>query len=268
MNKYILFLVCICCFAISLHGQKVIYPHNVFWSKIELNQLDSRNKFGLGVDFVYRTKSGLENRNMFAEPLRESLRIWGHYQFSEYARLSISPIGLMHTNEYIGKPEDLNRADYIEWRSTIQFFHHTKQLNGRIMHTWRYRYEFRFQEQPESDSYRFFTRFRFRYRIRVLLNSTNFYRDKTAYLAVSNEIGLNIGKNVTLNTFNQNRLYVGVGYRFLNVARAELRYIDRFRTRGSTGFEFDHGRGIMIGVYFDALRGFGKSEEYKVRFTD
>ncbi len=267
--KQIIFVLVVTCYFVNANAQKVIYPHSVFWSKFEFNQLDNNNKFGVGLDFVFRRKSGLENSNMFSERLRESVRLWGHYQFSEYARLSISPIGYMYTHEYLGKPEDLEREPNFELRSTIQFFHHTKQLQGRIMHTWRYRYELRWQEQEGSDDFRFLTRFRFRYRIRYMFNSNNFYKDKTAYLAVSNEIGLNIGKNVTYNTFNQNRLYVGVGYRFLNVIRAELRYVDRFRTRGSTGIEFDHGRGIMLGVYFDSLLGIGKSaDEFKIRYTD
>jgi hypothetical protein len=255
--------------SLSVHSQKVIYPHNVFWSKIELNQLDKNLKFGLGLDFVYRRKSGLEDNNMFSERLRESIRPWLHYQFSPYSRFSLSPIGYMFTNEYLGKPSDLNRLPYHELRTTFQFFHHTKQLNGRIMHTWRYRYELRWQDNPLTDEYRFFTRFRFRYRIRILLNSNDFYKDKTAYLSFSNEIGLNLGKNVVLNTFNQNRLYLGVGYRMFNVMRVELRYVNRIRTRGATGFEFDNGQGIMIGIYFDALKGFGKKDdEYKIQFTD
>jgi hypothetical protein len=136
------------------------------------------------------------------------------------------------------------------------------------MHTWRYRYEFRWQERPIQDDYRFFTRFRFRYRIRYIINGNDFYENNTWYAAVSNEIGLNIGKNVVLNTFNQNRLYVGIGYRFFDVVRAELRYVDRFRTRGATGFEFDHGRGLMLGIYVDQLSGLWNKEIQKVKFAD
>jgi hypothetical protein len=263
--------ICISLYALflSVHSQKVIYPHSVFWSKIELNQLDKNLKYGIGLDFVYRTKSGLEDNNMFSERLRESIRPWFHYQFSPYARFSFSPLGYMYTHEYLGKPSDVNRQPYHELRSTFQFFHHSKQLNGRIMHTWRYRYELRWQENPITEEYRFFTRFRFRYRIRILLNSNDFYKNNTAYLAFSNEIGLNLGKNVVLNTFNQNRLYLGVGFRMFNVMRVELRYVNRIRTRGATGYEFDHGQGIMLGIYFDALKGFGKkSDEYKIQFTD
>ncbi|HMO38549.1 MAG TPA: DUF2490 domain-containing protein [Saprospiraceae bacterium] len=247
---------------------KIIYPHNVFWSKTELNQLDKNFRWGLGLDFVYRRKSGLVDKSMFAEPLRESLRPWVHYQFSPYARLSISPLGYMNTNEYIGKPEDVIRPSYHEWRTTFQFFHHQKSLNGKWMHTWRYRYELRWQEIPGTDDYRYLSRFRFRYRIRYVLTGNDFYQDKTWYTAVSNEIGLNLGKNVLYNTFNQNRLYVGVGYRFFNALRVEARYVDRFRTRGATGIEFDHGRGFMLGMYVDNLTSVGKGEQYKVRFTD
>ena len=268
MLRFSLFVLVLFVIKFDVFSQKIIYPHNAFWSKIELNQLDNQAKWGLGLDFVYRRKSSILTDNMFALPLRESLRPWIHYQFSEYARFSLSPLGYMNTNEYIGKPEDFDREPFYELRTTFQFFHHIKQWNGRLMHTWRYRYELRWQEQPGEEDLRFFTRFRFRYRLRCMLNSTNFYDDKTLYLAGSNEFGLNLGRNVTLNTFNQNRLYLGIGYRFLNVVRAELRYIERFRTRGSNAAEFDKDRGFMIAVSFDSMIGIGKEKDYKVKYTD
>jgi hypothetical protein len=274
VSKYASQLFCSIVFGLIIstasgQNQKVIYPHSVFWSKTEINQLDNNFKWGVGLDFVYRRKSGLNDNFMLSERLRESIRPWIHYQFSPYSRLSISPIGFMYTNEYLGKPSDLNRLPYHEIRTTVQFFHHTKMLDGKIMHTWRYRYELRWQENPSTDSYRYFSRFRIRYRIRYVINGNDFYKNNTAYVAISNEIGLNIGKNVVYNTFNQNRLYVGVGYRVFNTARIELRYVNRIRTRGATGYEFDNGRGVMLGIYFDSIKGFGKaSDDYKIQFTD
>lgn len=248
--------------------RKVIYPHTVFWSKTEINQLDRNSRWGLGLDFVYRRKSGLEDNHRFALPLRESIRPWVHYQFSPYARLSVSPLGYMNTNEYLGKPEDLARPPYHELRTTLQFFHHQKSASGKWMHTWRYRYELRWQERPGTEDYRFLTRFRFRYRFRYMLTGNDFYADRTWYAAVSNEIGLNLGRNVVYNTFNQSRLYVGIGHRFLNAIRVEARYVDRIRTRGATGFEFDHGRGCMLGIYVDQLSSVGRPSDHKVLFTD
>lgn len=252
-----------------IHSQdsKEVYKHDVFWHKTEINELFNY-KWGVGLDFVYRSKNELQSGSMFDSHLRTSIRPWVHYQFSPNARLSFAPIGYMYTNEYVGTEQDLGRLPYHELRTTLQFLHHYKHFDGRVMHTWRYRYEFRWQEQPLLDEYRYFTRFRFRYRVRVLFNSRDFYQDKTIYTAISNEIGINIGSNVVLNTFNQNRLYLGLGVRFLNSARLELRYVDRFRARGATGFEFDHGRGFMVGLYIDQLSAIGSKQEQKVRFSD
>lgn len=246
---------------------KVIYPHSVFWSKFEINEI-FQNNWGVGIDYVYRRKNSFGSGSMFEQPLRESVRPWIHYQFNPYARASISPIGYMNTNEYLGKSGDEDRFSYYEIRTTLQFFHHTKQLSGRIIHTWRYRYELRWQEQENTSAYRFLTRFRFRYRIRYLFNTNDFYKNKVFYTAISNEIGLNLGKNVLYNTFNQNRLYVGLGYRFFNAMRVEARYVNRFRTRGSTGYEFDNGQGFMLGVYVDQVSALFSRDIKPVKFYD
>jgi hypothetical protein len=262
-----LFLFSIILFSFFSSAQKVVYPHSVFWNKTEINEI-FKNNWGLGADFVFRTKSGIDNNNMFSKRLRESFRPWIHYQFSLYSRISISPIGLMYTHEYEGKESDLLRNPYGELRSTIQFFNHSKQLNGKLMHTWRYRYELRYQS-PFTENERFFSRFRFRYRIRYVLTGNDFYANNIWYLAASNEIGLNFGKSVVYNIFNQNRLYLGVGVRVKNTLRLELRYINRYRTRGATGYEFDNGQGVMLGIYLDGIRGFGKdSDDYKIQYTD
>lgn len=247
---------------------KTVYPTGSLWTKLEINDFVTDSKWGYGIDGIIRRKNEFGQGSITMSPMRESIRPWAHYQFSPYARLSVSPLGYMHTTEYVAKPEDLLREPYHELRSTLQFFHHIKQAKGRIMHTWRYRQEFRWQERPGGLDHRFTYRFRMRYRIRYLLNTQDFYADKAMYLMASNEIGLNFGKNVVYNTFNQNRLYVGVGMRFLNALRAEIRYVDRIRTRGTTGFEFDLDRALMFCVYVDQLRMIGSKDMARVRFYD
>lgn len=264
-----IFLLSSIILAINVRAQdsKIAYPHNVFWNKTEVNEI-FENKLGVGLDYVYRSKNEMNTGGMFDSHARTSIRPWIHYQFSKNARLSVSPLGYMYTNEYIGKPEDYDRLPYHELRTTFQFFHHYKHNNPKWMHTWRYRYELRWQEIAGTDDYRNLSRFRFRYRLRYVINREDFYENNMLYAAVSNEIGLNIGKNVTYNTFNQNRLYVGVGYRVLDVARLELRYVNRFRTRGATGIEFDHDQGIMLGIYIDQLSGFWNKKDEKIRYSD
>jgi len=249
-------------------SRKEVFNTETLWTKLEINDFQDTGPWGWGVDGIIRRKNELGRGSIVQSPMRESFRPWVHYNFSPMARLSISPLGYMNTTEYVGVPEDRDRDPYHELRTTFQFFHHHKQLNGRLMHTWRYRYELRWQERPGEDDYRYTNRFRFRYRARLGLNSNDFYRDKTAYLTVSNEVNLNMGREVVWNTFNQNRLYAGVGYRFLTAARAELRYVDRFRTRGATGYQFDHDRGVMLAVYVDQLRLLGSKDIPRVRFID
>lgn len=248
--------------------RKIEYPHTVFWSELEINEMLT-DTLGIGLDVVIRRKNALNQGSMVDYRLRESIRPWVHYQFSPSARFSISPLGYFVTNEFIGKPEDWNRPEYHEFRTTFQFFHHLKQWDGRIMHTWRYNNELRWQYNPAAEAYRFFQRFRFRYRLRVMLNSADFYEDNTIYGMVSNELSLNFGEGIVFNTFNQNRLYAGVGIRLFNALRVELRYINHYRTRGATGFEFDASQGLMLGIYIDQLSSLGQDQyALPVRFYD
>jgi hypothetical protein len=264
---WILF-ICLSTLMPALAAQvKTIYPHSVFWSKTEINEIFPGN-VGVGLDFVYRRKNELGSGSMFDARLRESIRPWVHYQFSPLSRLSLSPIGYMATHDYIGKPSDYERPPTKEWRTTLQYFHHQKQAGGRLMHTWRYRYELRWQAPMDADAYRFFHRFRFRYRLRYAINSSDFYANNTIYAAVSNEIGLNFGRNVYLNTFNQNRLYLGLGMRVMQAARFEVRYVNRIRTRGATGFEMDLDRGLMLGLYIDQISKLGNKDFIQVRYFD
>lgn len=244
---------------------RTIHKHAVFWHKAEVTEIFP-SQWGLGADFVYRRKSTLDSRNPFETHMRTSIRPWVHYQFSPYARLSLSPVGYMLTDDYVAVPEDLLRDGYHEYRSTLQFFHHLKQLDGRIIHTWRYRYEVRFQSQ-EDGNYRYFNRFRFRYRIRYLINSSDFYTNGVVFAAFNNELGVNFGKEVPY-PFNQNRTYLGVGYRFLNAARIEMRYVRRFRARGSVGNTFDLSNGVMIAINIDQISNLGGKLIPEVKFYD
>lgn len=264
-------LLVTCCLSLAAtvdaQDRKTIYNHETLWTKVDINDFDVENRWGWGVDGIVRRKNEFGRGFIADEPLRESIRPWLHYQVTPTARLSISPLGLMHTTEYVGKAEDLLRPSTRELRTTMQFFHHHKELGGKLMFTWRYRYELRWQERPDEDSYRYANRLRLMFRTRYALNSSDIYTDGTYYLMAQNEIGINMGRQVTNNVFNQNRLYLGLGRRVLNSARVELRYVDRFRSRGGQPYEFDQDRGLMLMFGVDQLRLLG-SKDIPVRIID
>lgn len=252
---------------LSAQPGKTVYHHQTLWTKAEVNDFNEAGEWGWGVDGIIRRKNELGSGFITDAPMRESIRPWLHRQLTPTARLSISPIGLMHTTEYVGKPEDRDRPSYKEWRTTMQFFHHHKQIGGKLMHTWRYRYELRWQERPDDDEYRYSNRLRVMYRVRYALNSPDIYQDGTWYAMAQSEVGLNAGRAVETNFFNQHRMYVGVGRRFLNSARFEVRYVDRFRARGGSPYEYDHDHGLMLSFAIDQLRLLG-SKDIPVRIID
>lgn len=256
-NKIFLPLLFLIPLLIFSQNQKEIFKHDVFWFNFEVREsLD--DKWGLGADYLYRSSSDIDNSSPFASLIRSSIRPWVHYRLSSTSGLSLSPIGYMYSKPHVASEEDKLRPSNYELRTTFQFLHNYTHFNGKLTHTFRYRYEFRFREQVDQSSLQFTSRFRIRYQARYLLNSDNFYEKKTLYTSISNEISISIGKNVLYNTFHQNRLYVAMGYRFFNSARVELRYVNQYITRGSTGFEFDNGRGVMLSITIDQLSEFLK----------
>lgn len=253
--------------AAAAQPSKTVYHHQTLWTKAEVNDFTADGQWGWGVDGIIRRKNELGSGFITDAPMRESIRPWLHRQVTPTARLSISPIGLMHTTEYVGKLEDRGRPDYKELRTTLQFFHHHKQIGGKLMHTWRYRYELRWQERPEEDRYRYSNRLRVMYRVRYSLNSSDVYQDGTWYAMAQSELGVNAGRAIETNFFNQHRMYLGVGKRVMNSARVELRYVDRFRARGGSPYEYDHDHGLMLTMGIDQLRLLG-SKDIPVRIID
>lgn len=247
--------------------QKEVYQHGYAWNKIEASQFLGESQYGVGVDIIHRRATEFDNNNPFKHYLRTSIRPWVHKQFGPDARLSISPLGYFYTNPYLAIASDSLAPSSFELRSTIQFFHHLKQQQGKIMHTWRYRLEFRNQKRDGADEFRNFARLRLRYRLRYMINAPDFYTQGVIYAAGSSELAVNMGSPIVYNTFNQNRIYLGIGFRFLNAARLELRYLDRFRARGS-GFEFDRGKGFMLSFTIDQINYLGRRYTQPIKYAD
>jgi hypothetical protein len=246
---------------------KQIYRHGLLWGKIEATQIFEDKTWGIGGDVIHRRGTDLDGRDPLERGLRTSYRLWLHVQLGTDARFSVSPLSYHTTEAYLGKAEDLDVPNSYELRSSAQLFHHLRQKQGRLMHTWRYRLEYRHRSNIGETDFTSFMRLRLRYRFRYMLNAPDFYTPGVLYAAGSAELGLNMGRSIVYNTFNQNRIYAGIGYRFLNTARVELRYLDRFRSRG-TGFEFDHGRGVMLLLMVDQITYLGRRYTKPLKYAD
>lgn len=247
--------------------RKVIYPHKAFWSKYEVTQI-FENKWGIGADYIFRTIDVGNQGSMFSKVHRHSIRPWIHYQFSKNFRISLSPVSYFGTDEYIGKPEDELREPYNELRTTVQILHHHKMMGEKLTHTFRHMNEIRFRSPFQEELFYTFFRYRMRYRLRYLLNKDYYSEKGVVYATASVEFMINYGsQRVVYNMFNQNRVQVGAGYRFLPSARVELRYLNRLRTRG-TGFEYDRANIFMVGLFVDQISSLFGKDIRPVKFFD
>lgn len=84
------------------------------------------------------------------------------------------------------------------------------KFGNRIYTNHRFRYEQRFVQNQD-----FRTRYRYNLFVNIPINRSEMV-DKTVYLALYNELFINgqrnIGNNNTVEIFDRNRLYIGLGY--------------------------------------------------------
>jgi Protein of unknown function (DUF2490) len=111
-----------------------------------------------------------------------------------------------------------------------------KQDVGRISFNHRYRTEQRFLEQKTYDStannflktnYNFKQRARYRFMVTVPINHSKM-QDKTVFFSAYDEVFLGFGKGVAKNIMEQNRIYLGVGYRFNKNVNVQTGYMNQF----------------------------------------
>jgi len=96
-----------------------------------------------------------------------------------------------------------------------------------------------------ADDYLFANRFRYMFRIQTALGK-KLIVDKTAYIALYDEILIGFGKNVNENVYDQNRIGALLGYRFNKKFRIEAGFIQQLvqfgrEINGRNVFQYNNG---------------------------
>jgi hypothetical protein len=113
-----------------------------------------------------------------------------------------------------------------------------QKLNEKFNIRHRYRLERRFFRNIEEDFA--FNNFSANYRMRYMMEITYSLfelRDRSVELVLNDEIHLNAGKNILLNIFNQNRIYVAASVPLFKNLDLEAGYLKIFQ-QTQTGIEF------------------------------
>ncbi len=257
------------------------YYSNIWWNEVNFKGKLSEKIF-YQVDFQYRTASDANNKvngayhDPFKNMMQMQFRPFFGYHITENLKFSIAPgISPTWSNWRSASPNF-----QMEYRFTAQL--QADHKYGRCIVTYRSRFEYRMggtaidSKNSASDMFNEKAwsydvskeRYRFRYMLRVITPLTNKTIEKgTLYLNVYDELFAAFGSNVPSGQMlDQNRLSIGLGYRFAKDIRVEVGYLSQVQfydasspTSGPVTNVF-HNNGVQVFLIFNDMKKLFKKE--------
>jgi hypothetical protein len=221
---YLLFV----CFVSRAQNEKIVDHQSLLWTRY-YNQLTINNKWSIHTEF--------DNR-VFINPIQENLyviRLQGRYNINNeievgggFAYFSVTT-QVPEINFDFKVPEYRIQQD-ITW----------KQVYGRFSVNQRFQVEERFIQNANKVELLPETTFYWRFRLR-LQGEYSFWKKESQYLKIiaNDELMINGGKNITINTFDQNRIYAALQYGVNKNIAIELGYLKSYQQRASGSDYFD-----------------------------
>lgn len=190
-----------------------------------VNTISLNKKWGLHVEYQWRRESGLKNWQ------QSLLRIGANYKINDnitthtgYGWIETFPYGDYPVASAGAFPEH-RIYEQITFRQPVSKFTFTHRL--RVEQRWLGRVTP--GTDREIEDWVFLHRFRYQFRTQLALWSKN---DKQVYGALADEVFIGAGKNLGVNIFDQNRLFLLAGYRFSKRFALEAGYINQTLQQG------------------------------------
>lgn len=189
------------------------------------NQTRLTNRFGLWLDVQYRMTENFAER-----PLQFLFRPAMTYFIKDNLRVNL---GYTLVSHYPAQGFTTTRLEHRPWQQIWW----NQKYPGLTTLQWL-RFEQRFNEKIVSgvkqDGYNY--NFRVRYNFSFFIPFTGKeIKAKTPFASIGNELFLNFGDRVVYNTFDQNRLFAGLGYQFTPHLNAQFGYLNVFQQEASGG---------------------------------
>ena len=196
-----------------------INPTTQSWSEIDLLGNIGR-KWKWQTDIQYSRQSAYEDLDFIKYNEQLTLRGWLHYYIIPTIKLSTF-YGLWYNYAI----NEVGAREYPEYRTALQIQFY--KYFGRNMVSNRFRSEFR-EIRDIYNEYEFVIRGRYMVKFQRLLNS-NSYNRGALYFIGFNEFFINGGSKVTgYKPFDQNRVFLGLGYNLTNSLTIESGYFNQF----------------------------------------
>lgn len=187
------------------------------------NQTRLSDKFGIWLDIHYRQTDNFVDRpfQLVLRPglmyfLRDNLRLQAGYAFLEH---------------FPAKGKDTTRPEHRAWQQILW-----NQKYSGFTTLQSLRLEERFNRKVEGDV--LLDEYNFNYRLRYNMSffiplTEKEIKPHSLYLAVTNEVFVNFGRQIVYNTFDQNRFFLGAGYQFTSHLTAQLGYMNVYQQETS-----------------------------------
>lgn len=220
IRKASLTIITFCVFT-TLYAQtpaKEVHSREQAWIAY-FNQTRLTKKFGLWLDVHYR-----QTDNFVERPFQLLIRPAVTYYIKDHIRFNV---GYAYINHFPARGLNTSRPEHRPWQQIWW----NQKFPGVTMIQWlrlEQRYVHKIANDVLQDGYTFTNRFRYNIGFFVPLKGKEIVA-KTPFAVVLNEVFINFGKNVTYNTFDQNRLFIGAGYQFTPHLNAHLGYMNLFQ---------------------------------------
>jgi hypothetical protein len=218
MKKTIVF--CLLTSAIFAQTSRQTTDEQQVWAAY-FNQTRLSEKWGLWGDFHFRT-----TEHFVKEPSKGIIRLGLMYYFNDDLKFTNGYAFINHFPE-----EGHANVSMPEHRIWHQIQLHNKYGKVRTMQWVRLEERFRRKIRNDNelaDGYRFDERVRYNFFLNVPLSKKGI-APQTISALLNNEVMINLSKNNVYNVFEQNRLFVGLGYNFNSHANLQLGYMNVYQ---------------------------------------
>jgi hypothetical protein len=203
-----------------------------FWGETDLAGRISK-KLKWQFDAQYSRQSAYEDANLFRYNSQLTIRPWLHYYPIKNLRVSAF-FGLWYNFAI----DEVGAREYPELRAAVQLNYYTVIHRNVILN--RIRPELR-EIRDRQGIFETAGRIRYMFKYQRLLVHDQ-YDKNSVYLIVFDEVFANLGSKVTGNRFfDQNRVFVGVGYNVTNDIAIETGYFNQFQQHAhDVHFDMNH----------------------------
>ncbi|MES2574316.1 MAG: DUF2490 domain-containing protein [Bacteroidota bacterium] len=220
----------------QIQTKKVINQQIQTW--VSLNSITKfSNHWGIAADAHLRTNGFFEGNNFYF--LRGGLGYIPNTVVSivgGYAHMWLAP-----TNPDWNTYSDENRI------------YQQAQINskiGKVALLQRIRNEQRWQEKIANDELTGEIRFTNRVRYLISFNIPIFKKKTSPSLVLSDEVLIQFGKEVVYNTFDQNRIFIGIKQSINSELSFDLGYMNAYQQKYS-GYEYDMNHTLRLFFYLN-----------------